>query len=74
MRMGWHERTGFHPTCRGTGDGMQATETRGNTGSPSGGRRRDQLETRESQARPFGVTERPVRPMKPGNAGRGKGP
>jgi len=53
---------------------MQAKGTRGNTGSPSGGCRRDQLATRESQAGPYGVAERPVRPTKPGNAGGGKGP
>jgi len=33
-----------------------------------------QLATRESQARPFGVAERLVLPMKPGNAGGGKEP
>ena len=33
-----------------------------------------QLETREGQARPCGVAERPVVPRKPGNAGVGKGP
>ena len=27
-----------HRSCRGIGDGMQAEGTRGNTGSPSGGR------------------------------------
>jgi hypothetical protein len=27
-----------HQTCRGNGDGMQAEETRRNTGSPSGDR------------------------------------
>jgi len=35
---------------------------------------RDQLATRESQARPYGVTERLAVLMKPGNAGGGKGP
>src|SRR5713226_3530625 len=35
---------------------------------------RDQLATRESQAGPDGVTERLAVPMKPGNAGGGKGP
>src|SRR5713101_2397074 len=35
---------------------------------------RDQLATRESQAGPYGVTERLAIPMKPGNAGGGKGP
>ena len=64
----------FHRTCRGTGDGMQAKGTRSNTGSPSGDRGQDQLATRESQAGPYGVAERSVRPMKPGNAGGGKGP
>ena len=34
----------------------------------------DQLATRESQAGPFGVAGRFVVPMKPGNAGGGKGP
>jgi hypothetical protein len=34
----------------------------------------DQPATRESQAGPFGVAVRPVLPMKPGNAGKGKGP
>jgi hypothetical protein len=64
----------FHQSCRGSGDGMHAKGTRRNTGSPSGDRSRDQLATRERQAGPFGVAERPVVPMKPGNAGGGKGP
>ena len=34
----------------------------------------DQPATRESQAGPYGVAERPVVPRKPGNAGGGKGP
>ena len=34
----------------------------------------DQPATRERQAGPSGVAERPVVPMKPGNAGGGKGP
>jgi hypothetical protein len=34
----------------------------------------DQLATRERQAGPYGVAERPVLPMKPGNADGGKGP
>jgi len=64
----------FHQTCRGIGDGMQAKGTReAATGSPSGDCSQDQLATRESQAGPHGVAERSVRPMKPGNAGGGKG-
>jgi len=34
----------------------------------------DQLATRERQAGPFGMAERLVVPMKPGNSGGGKGP
>ena len=63
-----------HLTCRGNGDGMQAEETRGNTGSPSGDRSRDQLAARERQAGPYGVAERFAVPMRPGNSGGGKGP
>ena len=64
----------FRRTCRGSGDGMQAKGTKGNTGSPSGDCNRNQLATRERQAGPYGVTERPVLPGKPGNTGGGKGP
>jgi hypothetical protein len=35
---------------------------------------KDQLVTRERQTGPYGVAERLVLPMKPGNAGGGKGP
>jgi RNA-directed DNA polymerase len=45
-----------------------------NTGSPSGDRRKDQPATRERQAGPSGVAERPVIPVKPRNGGGGKGP
>jgi len=38
------------------------------------GPRESQPATREGQAGPDGVAERPVVPMKPGNAGGGKGP
>src|SRR5580700_1056729 len=44
------------------------------TGSPGGDRLGDQLAPRERQAGPLWVTERSVRAMKPGNAGRAKGP
>ena len=43
-----------------------------NTGSPSGGS--TQPEAREGQAGPCGVTDRLAVPLKPGNAGGGKGP
>ena len=68
-----YERIKFHQTCRGIGDGMQAKGTMRNTGSPSGDRGIDQLATRERQAGPYGMAERLVVPMKPGNSGGGKG-
>src|SRR5438445_11415376 len=64
----------LHSTYRGNGDGMQAWETRRNTGSPSGDQGIGQLATRERQAGPRGVAERLVVPRKPGNSERGKGP
>jgi hypothetical protein len=69
-----YERIKFHQTCRGIGDGIQAKGTIRNTGSPSGDRGMDQLATRERKAGPYGMAERLVLPMKPGNAGGGKGP
>jgi len=71
--MGMYERTSFHRTCRGRGDGMHAKETRRNTGSPSSDRRMDQLAPRERKAMLTGMAERLVVPMKPGNSGGGKG-
>jgi hypothetical protein len=49
---------GFHQTCRGSGDGMQAQGNSSNTGSPSGDRFGGQLAPRERRAGPFGVAER----------------
>src|SRR5215469_1680267 len=42
--------------------------------APWRGQRNDQLEAREGEAGRFGVAERFVVPLKPGNAGGGKGP
>src|SRR6516225_11268254 len=53
---------------------MQAWETRRNTGNPSGDRGRDQLATRERQAGPCGVAERPTVPLKLVNTSGGKRP
>jgi hypothetical protein len=72
--MGIYERTSFHRTCRGSGDGMQVKGIRRNTGSPSGDRGMDQLAARERWAGPSGVAERLAVPMKPGNSGGGKEP
>ena len=69
-----YERIKFHRTCRGIGDGMQAKWTIRNTGSPSGDCGRNQLAARERKAGPYGMAERLVVPMKPGNSGGGKGP
>ena len=63
-----------HRFCRGIGDGMYATGTRRNTGSPSGDCSKDQPESRERQAGPFGVSGRLIVPKKPGNSGGGKEP
>jgi hypothetical protein len=43
-------------------------------GKPLGVSKDDQPDAREGQAGRFGVTERLVVPMKPGNSGGGKGP
>ena len=50
------------------------TETWCNTGSPDGGVHALQPATREGQAGPSGVSERPIVPQKLGNASGGKGP
>ena len=50
------------------------TWTRRNTGSPSGDSQSGSTGNSREQAGPFGVAERSVVPMKPGNAGEGKGP
>jgi hypothetical protein len=53
---------------------MDAQESTWNTEAPAVIRIWDQSATRESQAGPFGVTVMLVVPMKPANAGGGKGP
>ena len=69
-----YERTSFRQSCRGIGDGMSAQGTIHNTGSPSGDRGVDQLAARERRAGPTGMAEGLAVPLKPGNAGGGKGP
>ena len=60
---------------RGIGDGMHVQEDHAQHGKPHLVMACDhQPELREEQAGPCGVAERLVVPMKPGNAGRGKGP
>src|SRR5215469_7635027 len=62
-----YERTSFHQSCRGNGDGMQAKWTIRNTGSPSGDRSADQLAARERKAGPTGMAEGLVVLRKPGS-------
>jgi len=60
---------------RGSGDGMHVQGDSTQHGKPDTVRVRDpQLDSREGQARLCRVAERPVLPLKPGNAGGGKGP
>jgi hypothetical protein len=49
---GTNERV--HRSCRGSGDGMQATGTRRNTGNPSGDR---EQQGQTSEARALDLTE-----------------
>ena len=61
------------PLHRGTGGGMYTRKAHATREAPLV-IRDDQPDAREGQAGRTGVAERPVLPMKPGNAGRGKGP
>jgi hypothetical protein len=62
------------PLRRGSGDSMYTRKAYATREAPRRGRSDDQLEAREGQARRPGVAERFVVPLKPGNAGGGKGP
>jgi hypothetical protein len=59
---------------RGNGDGTPTQEKHETREAPAVATRGRQPEAREGQAGPLGVAERLVVPMKPGNAGGGKGP
>ena len=62
-------------SCRGSGDSMRAHgEPTPHGKPPAVGTREAQLDAREGQARRYGVAERPVVVLKPGNAGGAKGP
>ena len=58
---------------RGTGGGMYTRKAHATREAPCV-IRDDQPDAREGQAGRTGVAERPVVPLKPGNAGGGKGP
>jgi hypothetical protein len=59
---------------RGNGDSMLARKPMQTWEAPAVAARDRQQDAREGQARPYGVTERPVVATKPGNAGGAKGP
>ena len=59
---------------RGIGDGMSTQGKSMQHGKPHRREARSQLDSREGQAGSHGVADRPVVPLKPGNAGGGKGP
>ena len=60
-------------SCRGKGDGTRQEETNATRETPLGDHA-GQRAAREGQARPGGESDRPIVPLKPGNAGGGKGP
>jgi hypothetical protein len=63
---------GFH---RGNDDGMRTHGEPRQHGKPHSAEVRDlEPDAREGQAGPYGVADRLVVPMKPVNAGGGKGP
>ena len=72
--MEWYERTDSISPAGVGSDGMSAQGTIHNTGSPSGDGSTNQLAARERKAGPTGMAEGLAVLMKPGNAGRGKGP
>ena len=72
--MGPYERTSSVSPAEVVATVIPAKGTIRNTGSPSGDRSADQLAARERQAGPTGMAEKLAVPMKPGNAGGGKGP
>ena len=61
------------PLHRGSGGGMYTRKAHATREAPMRDRE-DQLDAREGQAGRTGVAERPAVPLKPGNAGGGKGP
>ena len=70
-----NERKQYAQTLRrGSGDSMYTGKAHATREAPKRGQINDQPEAREGQAGRPGVAERFVVPLKPGNAGGGKGP
>ena len=71
---GENERRVSPSRCAGVVATACTQGKRAQHGKPLGVVSDDQPDAREGQAGRFGVAERPVVPMKPGNAGGGRGP
>ena len=74
IRLGEQSEEYAQPLRRGSGDSMYTRKAYATREAPWRGQSNDQLEAREGQAGRFGVAERFVVPLKPGNSGGGKGP
>src|SRR6202046_752686 len=73
IRLGEMSEEDAQSLHRGTG-GSTYTRKRAQHGKPQSAVRDDQPDAREGEAGRSGVAERSVLPLKPGNAGGGKGP
>jgi hypothetical protein len=73
LRLGEMSEDYVQPLHRGTGGSMYTRKAHATREAPMRDQD-DQPDAREGQAGRIGVAERPVVPMKPGNAGGGKGP
>jgi len=71
---GWSERSSTPRRCAGVVATACTQGKRTQHGKPQSVVSEDQPEAREGQAGRLGVAERSVVPLKPGNAGGGKGP
>src|SRR5271166_692345 len=73
-RLGETSEDDAQPLRRGSGDSMYTRKAYATREAPRRGQSEGQPEAREGQAGRPGVAERFVVPLKPGNAGGGKGP
>src|SRR5215831_18215611 len=71
---GYRAKPYAQPLRRDSGRSMYTRKAYATREAPRRGQSKDQLEAREGQAGRHGVAERFVVPLKPGNAGGGKGP
>src|SRR5262245_16635488 len=73
IRLGYERKSYAQPPRRGSGDSMYTRKAYATREAPWRGRSNDELAAREGQAGRCGVAERFVVPLKPGNAGGGRG-